>query len=169
MNEWRVVPLGPEHVDSLAECHIACWREAYRELVPAHVLAAFDVRRGAARWERTRAAGILRIMVAVHTDPVHGDTVIGFASTGPARDESPVAAHELSAMYVRARWYGTGVSHDLMRAVLAEDADTYLWVFEENPRALAFYRTCGFRLDGERRVEAFTPAIEVRMVRRASR
>ncbi|MGV9840189.1 hypothetical protein ACWDUL_39155, partial [Nocardia niigatensis] len=49
------------------------------------------------------------------------------------------------------------------------DADTALWVFEENPRAQAFYKKYGFELDGERRVEAFTPAMQVRMVRRAPR
>ncbi|MGV9415772.1 N-acetyltransferase family protein [Nocardia sp. NPDC003693] len=166
---WRVVPLAAEHVDGLAACHIACWREAYHDLVPAHVLAAFDVRRRAAQWERMRVEDTGRTVVAVVPGPDSAGTVIGFARGGPARDESPAAAHELAAMYVRAEWYGTGVSRELMRAVLAEDADTYLWVFEENPRALAFYRTFGFHLDGERRLEAFTLATEVRMVRRASR
>ncbi|MGV9840093.1 helix-hairpin-helix domain-containing protein, partial [Nocardia niigatensis] len=36
------------------------------------------------------------------------------------------------------------------------DADTALWVFEENPRAQAFYKKYGFELDGERRVKAST-------------
>lgn len=163
MSQWRVVPLGAEHTYGLAECHIECWREAYQDLVPAHVLAAFDVQRRADSWERIRVAYPGRTVVAVVDD-----TVIGFASSGPARDESPVAARELSAMYVRAAWYGTGVAQDLMDSVLPEDADISLWVFQENPRARAFYTKYAFELDGERRVEAFTPAIEVRMVRRAT-
>ncbi|MET9488232.1 GNAT family N-acetyltransferase [Nocardia sp. NPDC006630] len=161
MAEWQVVPLGPEHTYSMAECHIACWREAYQDLVPAHVHAAFDVDRRAQQWERIRVEYAGTIMVAVADN-----TVIGFAGSGPNRDESPTAERELSAMYVRAAWYGTGVAHALMEKVLAQDADTSLWVFEENPRARAFYRKYGFELDGTRRVEAFTPAIEVRMVRR---
>ncbi|WP_067827115.1 GNAT family N-acetyltransferase [Nocardia inohanensis] len=163
MAEWQVVPLGPEHVRSLAECHIECWREAYEDLVPAHLLAAFDLEQRAAAWERRRVQHPDATKVAV----LDG-TVIGFASSGPDRDESPTAEQQLNAMYVRSAWYGTGVAHDLMRAVLPEHADTSLWVFEENPRARAFYTKYGFELDGARRVEAFTPAIEVRMVRRVS-
>ncbi|MEV6768035.1 GNAT family N-acetyltransferase [Nocardia sp. NPDC051030] len=161
MSEWSVVPLGAEHTRSLAECHIECWREAYRDLVPAHVLEAFDVDRRAEQWERNRVRYPGRTVVAVSEG-----VVIGFASGGTPLDESPVAAYELNALYVRSAWYGTGVAHDLMKTVLPENADTSLWVFEENPRARAFYTKYGFELDGERRVEAFTPAIEVRMVRR---
>ncbi|MRH91023.1 GNAT family N-acetyltransferase [Nocardia sp. SYP-A9097] len=161
MSAWQVVPLEAEHVHSLAQCHIECWREAYQDLVPAHVLDAFDVGKRAEAWEKIRVNYPGRTVVAVIDD-----TVIGFASSGPSRDESPVAERELSAMYVRKAWYGTGVAQDLMKTVLAQDADTSLWVFEENPRARAFYRKYGFELEGERRVEAFTPSMEVRMVRR---
>jgi 2-(1,2-epoxy-1,2-dihydrophenyl)acetyl-CoA isomerase len=70
-------------------------------------------------------------------------------------------------MYVRAAWYGAGVAHDLMRAVLDPTTDTSLWVFEENPRAQAFYRKYGFELEGTRRAERFSPTVEVRMLRRA--
>ncbi|WP_067692696.1 GNAT family N-acetyltransferase [Nocardia jejuensis] len=162
MSDWQVVPLGAEHTHGLAECHIACWREAYQDLVPAHVLDAFDVERRAAAWERTRIEHPERTVVAVSDG-----TVIGFASCGPALHESAVAPRELGALYVRAHWYGRGVARDLMETVLPGDTDISLWVFEENPRARAFYTKYGFVLDGGRRVEAFTPAIEVRMVRRA--
>lgn len=156
---WHIEPLAAAHTHSLAECHIACWREAYRELVPQHVLDAFDVERRAEQWERIRVRYPDSTVVART-----GDTVIGFASGGPSRDDPPVAAREVNAMYVRAAWYGTGVAHELMRAVLRPDTATSLWVFEDNPRAQAFYRKFGFELDGSRRVEAFTPAWEVRMV-----
>ncbi|WP_405491495.1 GNAT family N-acetyltransferase [Nocardia sp. NBC_00511] len=162
MGEWRVVPLTAEYVRGMSKCHINCWRESYRGLVPQHVLDAFDVDRRVRSWERIRVDYPGQIVVAVMDD-----TVIGFASSGPDRDESPAAAYELSAMYVRAAHHGTGVAADLMDAVLPADGATALWVFEENPRAQAFYRKYGFELDGERRVEAFTPAWQVRMLRRA--
>ncbi|MFI5779198.1 GNAT family N-acetyltransferase [Nocardia sp. NPDC051570] len=161
-NRWRVLPLTTERTRALADCHIACWREAYRDLVPAHVLAAFDIDRRAEAWERIRANNPDAIVIALADD-----LVIGFACGGPARDDSPVAARELNAMYVRAAWYGTGLAHDLMRAVLDPEVDTSLWVFEQNPRAQTFYRKYGFELDGTHRTEAFTPAVEVRMIRRA--
>ncbi|MCP9623776.1 GNAT family N-acetyltransferase [Nocardia otitidiscaviarum] len=163
MKRWQVLPLGAEHVHSLAECHIACWREAYANLVPAQVLDAFDVDRRAEQLEKQRLRYPGRTVVAVA-----GDAVIGFGSGGPSLDDAAPTPHEINAMYVRAAWYGTGLAHDLMRAVLAPDVDTSLWVFKENPRARAFYRKYGFALDGGRRVEAFSPALEVRMVRHAA-
>ncbi|UFS96448.1 GNAT family N-acetyltransferase [Nocardia huaxiensis] len=160
---WQVVPLAAGHTRSLAECHIACWREAYQGLVPQHVLDAFDLDQRAAAWEKNRLAHPDETVVAV----IDG-AVAGFANAGPDLDESADVQRQIRAMYVRSAWYGTGLAHALMRAVLTRDADTSLWVFEENPRARAFYRKFGFELDGQRRVEAFTPAMEVRMVRRVS-
>jgi len=162
---WRIVPLAAGHTRSLAECHIACWREAYRGLVPDQMLDAFDVDRRAQQWERIRAQDPEPIVVALD-----GETVIGFAGSGPSRDTPPVAPLELRALYVRAAWYGTGLAHDLMSAcvAVARPGPAYsLWVFQENPRAQAFYRKYGFELDGTRRAERFSPIIEVRMVRRA--
>ncbi|MFF3225434.1 GNAT family N-acetyltransferase [Nocardia suismassiliense] len=158
--EWRILPLAAEHTYRLAECHIACWREAYPGLVPAHVLDAFDVERRAEQWERQRVTYPGRTWVALVDD-----RVIGFVTAGESLDDPPVTPLQLNALYVRASWYGTGVAHDLLRAAVDPSAACSLWVFEENPRAQSFYRKHGFALDGTRRVEAFTPAIEVRMVR----
>lgn len=157
---WRIAPLAAEHVHSLAACHIDCWREAYRGLVPDHVLDAFDIDRRAEQWERIR----VRYPGSTHVAVVD-DHVIGFANAGASRDESPITPTELNALYVRAAWYGTGVAHDLIRAAVTPGTPCSLWVFEKNPRAQAFYRKHGFELDGASRSEAFTAAIEVRMVR----
>ncbi|MBU3063789.1 GNAT family N-acetyltransferase [Nocardia sp. NEAU-G5] len=179
---WRIAPLTAEHTRGLAECHIVCWREAYRGLVPDHLLAAFDIERRAQQWERIRAQDPEPVHIALLDDD---ETVIGFAGSGPSRDDPPVAALELRALYVRAAWYGTGLADDLMRAAIpgisrsarevvrtAErpgpvPSTHSLWVFEENPRAQAFYRAYGFELDGTRRAERFSPTVEVRMIRRA--
>jgi GNAT superfamily N-acetyltransferase len=158
---WRIAPLTTEYVHSLAECHIACWREAYRGLVPDHILDAFEVERRAEQWERIRVRNPGSVYVALVDDEV-----IGFSCASPSRDESPVTPTELNALYVRAAWYGTGVAHDLIRAAVPPDIPCSLWVFEKNPRAQTFYRKHGFELDGTSRIEAFTPAVEVRMVRR---
>jgi GNAT superfamily N-acetyltransferase len=56
---------------------------------------------------------------------------------------------ELWRFYVAAPWHGRGVAHALMNSVAMEArarrAQT-LWLaaWERNPRALAFYRKCGF-------------------------
>ncbi|MFB8274289.1 GNAT family N-acetyltransferase [Nocardia colli] len=159
-SDWRIAPLAAEHTYSLAECHIACWREAYRDLVPAHVLDAFDVDRRAEQWERNRVRHPGRTWVALV-----GTRVIGFASAGATLDDPPEPALQLNALYVRSDWYGTGVARGLLYASVDPAAEYSLWVFEQNPRAQSFYRKHGFALDGTSRVEAFSPSIEVRMLR----
>jgi diamine N-acetyltransferase len=56
---------------------------------------------------------------------------------------------ELHRFYVDHAWHGRGVAAQLMHAVLAEakaagTATVWLGVWERNPRAIAFYRKCGF-------------------------
>ncbi|MCC3329736.1 GNAT family N-acetyltransferase [Nocardia abscessus] len=157
---WRVQPLAAEYTYSLAECHISCWREAYRGLVPDHVLDAFDIERRAELWERDRVRYPGRTHVAIVEDDV-----VGFASAGPPAAADAVTPLELHALYVRSRWHGSGVADDLIRAALDPAAPCSLWVFERNARAQAFYRRHGFVLDGTRKLESFTAEVEVRMVR----
>ncbi|MET8798700.1 GNAT family N-acetyltransferase, partial [Nocardia sp. NPDC004568] len=157
---WTLTALRPDHARALAACHIACWREAYRGLVPDHVLAAFDVDRRAAAWERIAGDHTGRIVVAES-----GGEIAGFTHYGPPRDEPPVADRELWAIYVRADWYGSGLARALLDAVLEPERSCSLWVFRDNPRARAFYTTYDFVPDGTARAERFATATEIRMVR----
>ena len=152
-----ITELTPELVRSAAVCHIECWREAYRGVVPDHLLDAFDVDRLALIW-RKRLTGPGRTFVAT----VDG-VVIGFASAGPG----PTGALQLHSLYVRSAYYGSGVADELIDAAVGGSACS-LWVFEANPRAQAFYRRHGFVLTGERDIERFSNAVEVRMTRTGS-
>ncbi|CAM3749856.1 GNAT family N-acetyltransferase [Smaragdicoccus niigatensis] len=145
-----VTPLHANSVAALAQCHIDCWRESYRGLVADHVLNAFDVARRADQWERVRAAGLSRIYTAVN-----GSGVVGFAAATDA---------ELDALYVRQSHWGTGLSNELIEAAIGDDS-TRLWVFEENHRAVRFYRRHGFVADNVSRIEPFTGLTEIRMSR----
>lgn len=160
---WRIVPLAPKHARALAVCHIACWREAYQGLVPDHVLAAFDPDRRAAGWERVAREHTGKTILVAE----HGREIIGFTRYGLPDELPAVADRELSAMYVRAAWYGTGLAQALLDAVLEPDKSCSLWVFERNPRARAFYSKYGFVPDGTARAERFATATEIRMVRPA--
>lgn len=158
-----MVPAAPEHARGIAECHIESWREAYRSLVPAPLLAAFDIDR--------RAAAVAR-----HLDPATGETaertyvasageeVIGFVTVTVPGDIDPGYA-ELDALYVREAWYGTGVADDLVRTALDPAVPCRLWVFADAPRALAFYRRHGWRADGAIKFEEFTALSQLRMSR----
>lgn len=148
MTDWRIAPLTANRVTELAACHIASWREAYDELVPAHILDGFDLERSAINWERRRAAGTHRLPIALA-----GDCLIGFAAASAGRSTSPVA--ELEALYVRSVWHGTGVADALIEAA-APGSPCTLWVFADYPRAQAFYRRHGFADTGDRRTDPFT-------------
>lgn len=61
---------------------------------------------------------------------------------------------ELHRFYVASAWHGRGVASELMRAVHAAAARAgsdciWLGVWERNPRAIAFYRKCGFSVVGD--------------------
>lgn len=189
ITDWIVRPATVDDAQGLAVCHIESWREAYRGLVPDHLLDAFDTTRSTQQWTRiitelpnatnnsTAAAQRRTLLVAVADKPQtaipasvrpgpRGTEILGFAHAGPPRDHPRVADRELYALYLRAARYGTGIAQELMRAILLPDTDTALWVFEENPRARSFYRKFGFAADGARRIEPFSAASEIRMVAR---
>ena len=61
---------------------------------------------------------------------------------------------EIQRLYVAGDWHGKGLAQALMDActetLQSQDADAvWLGVWEHNPRAIAFYRKCGFTEVGE--------------------
>ena len=82
----------------------------------------------------------------------HTGDLIGYAQLRWGEAPACVVAlrpGEIQRLYVLADWHGHGVAQELMTASIAEArhrrADAiWLGVWERNPRALAFYRRCGF-------------------------
>lgn len=82
---------------------------------------------------------------------------IGYAQLREGKAPKCVAgarAIELWRFYVLRQWHGQGIAQVLMARVRAEAAArgaTSLWlgVWDQNPRARAFYRKCGFVDVGE--------------------
>ena len=71
---------------------------------------------------------------------------------------------ELKTLYVAAGHHGRGVAAALVEAAIGT-RPAHLWVFEQNPRARAFYRKQGFRPDGRTTIDVDTGVPELRMVR----
>ena len=86
-----------------------------------------------------------------------GGEVIGYAQVREGEVPECVTgpkAIELWRFYVLRQWHGQGIAQALMERVRAEAAArsaTTLWlgVWDQNPRAQAFYRKCGFVDVGE--------------------
>jgi GNAT superfamily N-acetyltransferase len=144
--------------ESLAHLHLDVWDDAYTGLMPQGIL---DDRREkvderVARWQEI-LAGARPIWIAEDTEGL-----VGFASTGPARDNDMDDTLELYSLYVRESYWGTGVGYALFELAVADRA-AYLWVLAANERAIAFYERQGFRLDGT--IDEHDEGKHVRMVR----
>jgi GNAT superfamily N-acetyltransferase len=150
----------PEDVEAGADLQRDCWRETYGPHVDATLLEArlADRQGWVDAWRQQLEHGPQR------TVAVAGDRLVGFAVSGPQRDDPPPAATELYAIYVRQAWWGRGVADPLLRAALAPGPCS-VWVLEANARARAFYRRHGFEADGAREHFAALDAWEIRMVR----
>jgi GNAT superfamily N-acetyltransferase len=148
----------PEDAEALAHLHVDVWDDAYTGLMPQGIL---DDRREKVAERVTRWQEILEqsrpILLAEDEEGV-----VGFASTGPARDNDMEELLELYSLYVRAAYWGTGVGYALFESTVGDRA-AYLWVLAGNERAIRFYERQGFRLDGTE--DEHDEGLHVRMVR----
>ncbi len=146
----------------MAYVHVRSWQETYRGLVPDEQLDQPDIEKRRKRWWTTAisegAEGTTNVVVAEHQGKI-----VGIASSGVPRDADTAWSIELFVIYVLADFHGSGIGADLLEAAIA-DADAALWVADPNPRAQAFYRRHGFKVDGAVKDEGIR---EIRMVRKS--
>jgi GNAT superfamily N-acetyltransferase len=137
-------PARPEDAERLGHLHLDVWDDAYTGLMPQSIL---DDRRDRAgdRVEKWRT--ILREADQPTYVAERDGELVGFAGSGPGRDNDVDTELELYALYVRASAYGTGIGYALFETVVGDRA-CYLWVLAGNERAIRFYERQGFRLDG---------------------
>lgn len=157
----------PQRADAptIADLHVATWKEAYAHLLPAEYFSDDYVEKRHRMWHHVLSEP--RDDMTIRLAEVDGEAV-GFAWTGPGEGregEEPPRDRLLYALYVRASEYGTGVGQALLDEVLGSES-AMLWVAKENPRATAFYRRNGFRFDGVEQTDPHAPLItDARMVR----
>ncbi len=145
--------MAPSDVADVARAHVRAWQEAYRGLMPDAYLDGLDLDRRIAGWRRSWERGLPGYGVLV---PVLDGGVVGFAGTGPCRDEGFGGLGELYAINLHPDAWGRGAGSALLRAaeqVLTErgHAEAVLWVVPGNTRARRFYERHGWVADGERR------------------
>ena len=156
---------GPRDAAEIADLHVETWRETYTQLLPE---GFFD---------DDYIQGRHKMWVGLFESPRDGwhtriaeedGRIIGLALAGPStavEDEEPPRERQLYMLYVIAAAHGRGVGQALLDEVLGEEA-AVLWVAQQNPRAIAFYRRNGFAPDGLEQAYPGVPTlIDVRMVR----
>ncbi|GAA3655433.1 GNAT family N-acetyltransferase [Microbacterium marinilacus] len=158
----------PDDAGRLSEVHVRTWQIAYAGLIPQAVLDSLDIVARAARWRTTLestsrpgAGARGRTWVALE-----GDDLVGFSSSGPAREEQAPWPLELWALYVHPRRHGTDAGRLLADAAIG-DLPAFLWVLDGNDRAIRFYEKIGFAFDGATKDERHGGVMlhERRMVR----
>lgn len=145
----------PGDAPGIALVQVRSWQSAYRGMIPDAVLDSLDA--GEARAARWR--GII--------DKPEGDLlvaddaarVVGFCSMIPSRDaDADASVGEIAALYVTPGAWRQGHGRALIAAaVQAAAARSYreltLWVLRDNARAIAFYDSAGFGLDGGEKLD----------------
>ena len=161
----RVRAATPDDVDGIARVHVEAWRETYRDLVPADLLAGLSVADRAATWRRAFERPDPRSVLLVAEE---GGAVAGFARAGPTRDALLATDAEIYAIYLLDRVKRRGVGRRLMAAVLAHLAgaglaSAGLWVLRDNAPARRFYEALGAAPGPEKAVSLLGrhPAVEL--------
>ena len=135
---------------AMAALHIACWREAYRGIVPDDLLARADLSKRTAVW-RGAIADPERIVLAAYD----GERAAGFIIAGkPLEHLFDGMDGHIAALYVARSHYRKGIGRRLLGTGAGQwlgrgGTSLALGVLAANSRARAFYENCGARLVSE--------------------
>jgi ribosomal protein S18 acetylase RimI-like enzyme len=136
----------------IARVHVETWRSAYAGILPDRVMVQMSVDDKAAAWRRliARQGGGEAVHVALTAD----NTLVGFASCGPAGPGMIEYVGEIYTLYVLPDWQEQGFGRALLcqcfRALIEGGLDSaFLWVLADNPSRF-FYEAMGGRRIGER-------------------
>jgi len=159
----------PELEDAmeLAALHVACWKQAYSGLLPEGFFDAAHLQQRIGLWRRILGDPNpgFHLALACNED----GELIGFSFAAPcsqdAIDVPEGIERQLYNLYLLNDHHGSGAGQQLIDAALG-DQPAMLWVAEQNPRAIAFYKRNGFEFDGQAVQDPTAPLItDVRMVR----
>ncbi|RFS85655.1 GNAT family N-acetyltransferase [Actinomadura spongiicola] len=173
MADVGVRPARRADAAAVAGVQVRAWRQGYRDLLPADVLAevtapaALEVWRD--RWADAATAPPSprhRLLVAVASD-----LVVGFAAHGPAEDPdlAPERTAELITLLVDPPHTRAGHGSRLLAAtadLLREDGfDTLItWVFEDDEVTRTFLGSAGWAPDGtSRTLDMGEPVRQIRL------
>ena len=139
--------------------HCTSWQAAYRGIVSDRYLDSMTVEATTARARQCPENTLIA---------KDKGKVVGFAVYGPSRDEDLMDAGEVVAIYVLSEYYGHKIGYRLMNEAvsrLSEYNTIFVWVLEQNERAIRFYHRYGFEFDGcKKQLNLGTSVPAVRMI-----
>lgn len=157
----EVRPAVVSDAEAVAGIHVKAWQETYRHLVDTTLLDALSPADRVERWREIILTSAEDAWIA----QLDGVTVAWATASDRDVAKEP-RSRELNGMYALASVQGSGVGQALLDAAIGQ-AEAYLWVAADNPRAHAFYRRNSFAPDGETQVYELlgSPVPIVRWVR----
>jgi ribosomal protein S18 acetylase RimI-like enzyme len=150
----QIRPATVDDIAAIAQFQTAAWNSAYGDLVPAEYLARMTVATRTERWGGRIHTGDRSIYLAVRDGQIDGVVSYGAGDEGL----------ELMSLYIAADIRSAGLGSRLLDFAIGDGAAT-LWVFRDNPRAIAFYRRHRFEPDGAESIDEDTGLVLVRMSR----
>ena len=139
----------PDDALTVAQLHIAGWRDGYADLLPSSFLESLDIHQRAENWKKHLGDGSIVWIATYNTAPA------GVVSFGPPLNPIPhpnphglTACGEITMIYTLGQFYRLGVGTALFRHAcdcLKREGYTriYLWVLEDNKKGRAFYDRMG--------------------------
>ena len=135
----------------IANIHINSWREVYKDLLPQDYLNDLPL-------EFNDRYELWMEVTAVSTHPtfVAEDTrygIIGFVSSGDARDEKYAGYEEVYSIYLLQKFQGKGIGYKLLKTLFTDFSNkgyskTYVWVLKDNSFT-SFYERTGAIMTGD--------------------
>jgi GNAT superfamily N-acetyltransferase len=162
-----VRPARPDDADDIARIQLTTWRQAYRRLLPRHVLDRLDEEWLASRWRAAieePPSPRHRVLIATEQAADQPPQLIGFAAAGPA-DEAALAPDEaplppgtaaVTDLLVEPRWGRRGHGSRLLAAsVDLWRADGFTravaWAYHDDVATRKFLGSAGWAPDGASR------------------
>ncbi len=147
MPSYSIRPAARGDAATVAELHVATWKAAYKDLLPAEFLAGLTPAMRLGLWRDAIEYGEPQVLLAVDG----AGKPVGFVGFDRSRDpKTKPTTGEIWALYVLPDHWGQGAGlalWDAAREGLADEGctDVTLWVMLRNERALRFYELAGFK------------------------
>ena len=128
---------------AIARVQVDTWRTAYAGIMPDSVLDGMQYKTRAAQWHQNMSSER-----TFHEVALFNEEIVGFAASGPERDQVDRYDCEIYALYVLQEHQGKGIGKALVQSAMKELKDRgfktmLIWVLEANHSARAFYERMG--------------------------
>jgi RimJ/RimL family protein N-acetyltransferase len=141
----------PSDARAIAEVHVASWRWAYRDDLPAEFLDGLSVDDRERQWNEWLAPDQPGAGTVVADD---GGRIVGFCGFAQSRDDDAMErTAEVLTIYLLAEAAGRGIGRDLFVAAIERlrtlgYGRATLWVMASNDHSRRFYEVAGWSWDG---------------------